>query len=290
MKKVAKKIILLLVLVALTAPTAFAACEYMNRCAISPYSKTLNASQKFAEATGANSWVEGIVQNLLQTELKNLTNSDFQAKVKIFGTQEVLDGQFKSLMISGNNVEFQGIHFTALKIQTVCDFNHINITSKPITIKQNMVLAISAEISGADLRNTIEYKNYSNDVSKTNLTQLGISAFRIYSPTIIIRDNKLYFTINATPNNTNPPMDLAISADLKAMDGRMVTSRINYVNYNTGFDLTQIAGIAGTLNNLTYPLLLKNNQKGEVQIQNINIVGDKIFVNGFIFLPKNATF
>jgi len=290
MKRQVKKLILLFVLVFLITTPVFAACDYMNLCPSSPYGKTPSAAKKFADATGATSWVENFAQNLIQTELKKATNQDFQATVKIFGTQELLDGQFKSLEISGKNIEIEGFHFTSLKIQTLCDFNHINISSRPITIKQNMVLAVSAEISGADLRNTIEYKDYSAAVSKTNVTQLGISSFRVYSPTIIIKDNKLYFTINATPKGPYPPMDIAIAANIKAQGGRVVTSRIDYVNLYTGFDLTQLSNLANTLDNLNFPISLKNNQKGEVQIQNINIAGDRIFANGLIFLPKNAAF
>jgi len=287
MKRQLKILILLTILMGVFASPTFAACNYLNRCAESPY-KSQNLGQSFANATGANTLVENFAQNIIQSELKKATNQDFQVAIKILGVQELFEGKFKSLTVTGKNIEIEGFHFTSLKVQTLCDFNHVNVNSRPITLKQNMVLAFSTEFSSADLRNTIEYKNYSEEFSKINLSRVGISSFRVYSPTIDIRNGKLYFTINATHIGLNKPMDIAIGADIKALCGRVVTSKIDFVNLYTGFDLTQFSELLSTLNNLNFPVKLGNNQKAEVQIQTINIVGDKIFINGLIFIPKSS--
>lgn len=283
-----KAILFLIFLLIISITPAFAGCEYSDRCAKSPHKNDSNPAKFLADKTGANAFIESFAENLIQSELKKMTNQNFQVDMKIFGLQETLDGQFKSLILTGDNVVVEGFHLSKLKVQTICDFNHVNLSTKPISLKENMVLEVTAEISASDFRNTMANSYYSKAVEKINLREVGISAFKIYTPTINISNGKIYFTINAVPNGSYPPMDISIGADLKAKEGNIVSSKIDFINLYTGFDLTQLSSFLSSLNNLRYQVKLLGDKYSEIHVQDVNIIGDKAYLKAIVFIPKTS--
>lgn len=281
-----KKLFLIIFIAFFAAPT-YAACNYMNYCATSPYT-VQNPAQAIADATGTTALIENLAKDMIKNELKKATGQNFDVDIKVFGLSELLQGKFKSLTITGNNVEIEGFHFTSIKLQTLCDYNYIDIKSSPIAPRENMVLSVAIEASAADLRNTIEYKDYSSRFSRINLSQIGISSFKVYSPTIDIRGGKLYFTINAKPIGNYPPMDIAIGANLRAQNARIVASQVDFINLYTGFDLTKFSSLLGNITSLTFPVRLIGNKTSEIQIQSVNLVGDRAYINGIVFIPKSS--
>jgi len=198
----------------------------------------------------------------------------------------LLGGKFKSLELSGKDVVVQGFHFSSLKLKTMCDFNSVDINSKPIKSRENMVVGVWAELTAADLINTIQYGDYFNKVNSANLTDIGLSSYRVYPNTINVENGKLYFTINAIPIKAYKPFDIAVGADLKVQNGNMVTSKIDLINLYTGFDLTQFSDFLAAINNWRFPLSLTGKDLSELQIQNIHIEGNRIFIDAVIIIPK----
>lgn len=268
---------------------AFAVCDYMDRCPAGNPDLASEFTQFFSNATGSTFLIEQIVQNIIKSELKKATEQDFEVVLKAFSLNDLFAGRFKSLEISGSNVVVEGIHLSAVKIRTLCGYNNIDLRAKPIAPRENMVLGVSAEMTAEDLRNSIAYKNYSKEVSKVDLSDVGIRSFRVYDQTIGLDNNKLYFTINATPNGPYRPLDISICADINVKEGRIIKSRFNFVNLYSGFDVTQVSNLMNSLNNLNFSLNLfgKKSPKAEVQIMNVEILGDRVFLSGLAFVPKS---
>lgn len=282
-----KKLISLIIFMLLFSPKSFAACDYLNRCPEVNSGISSQTSQFFSNVTGTTFFAEQFAQNLIKNELKKATGQNFDVVLSTFSVEDLLKGNFKSLTVSGNNVEIQGFHFSYIKLQTLCGFNSVDINTKPIRIRENAVLDFSLELSGEDLKNTIEYGNYSKELSKIDLSRIGISSFYVYPSTIRIENEMLYFTINATPKGPYKPMDIIIGADIKVENEKIISSRFNFINLYTGFDLTQFSDMLRALNNLNFPIYLANNKRVEIQIRNINISNDKALINGMIFIPKD---
>ena len=245
-------------------------------------------SEMFSNATGANFLLENAVKRVLEKELLKYTNQQFYATPELFGIKELAEGKFKSLTITGSNIIIEGVHASYAKIQTLCGFNQLDLNSKPIKPKENMVIGVWAEFTADDLRKTIEYKNYSHEFSKIDLSEVNISAFSVYSQTIAIEDNKLYFTINAKPSGPLRSMDIAVESDIKVQNGQVLKSRFNFVNLYTGFDLTQLSKLFSSLNNLNFTADIFNNKtkQAEIQIMDLAIVNNKLTVFGIVFIPK----
>lgn len=281
------KIILIVSLIIFCTLPTFASCNYMEYC---PARKINNPSQIgdfFSDKTGANFLAEQFVNNLIKNELKKYTNQDFNVDLKAFSLNDLLSGDFKSLTITGSNLSIQGIHISSLKIQTLCDFNSIDIKQNPVKLKENMVLGVWAEFSAEDLRNTFSNEIYAKGFNKADLSPIGLHSCKIYPSTIGIADRKLYFTINALPVWKYSPFDIAICADVMVRDGKVIKSQINLINLFTGFDLTKFSNWLNPIQYMNFPLNLLNTT-ARVQIQDINISEDnKIFLNGVIFIPKS---
>jgi len=271
-----KKLFLILSMILFLASPAFAACNYMNRCTVYQGSKTIWTPP----------FVEQFVQNIIRNELLKSTGQNFDVVLHSYNVGDLLTGKFKSLEISGKNVVLSGFHFSSLKLSTLCDYNSIDINSRPIRINENMVVGVWAELTASDLINTIQYKDYLNKANSANLSAIGLSAYRIYPNTINVDNSKLYFTVNAVPKGSYKPFDISVGADLRVQNGYMVASKIDLINLYTGFDLSQISDFLAAINNWNFPFSLTGNDKSEIQIQNIHIVGDRIFIDATIFVPK----
>lgn len=272
-----KKIYIITCLMLLLSTRAFAACDYMNRCPEAP---------SFSKMLQTPPFIESFAQNIVKTQLKNATGLDFDVLLKSFTIADLFNGKFSSLTLSGKNIIIQGFHFSSLTIRTLCPFNSIDINSRPIKTRENMVVGVWAEVSAADLINTISYGDYLSKANSANLSKLGIASYNIYPSTINVENGKLYFTIYATPIGPYKPLDISVEADLHAKDGNIVASKINLVNLYTGFDLTQFSDFLSAINNLRFPIDLGTREKSEVQIKNIHIVGSRIFIDAMIFVPK----
>jgi len=269
-----KKLFLIIGLVLVFSAPAFASCDYLNHCA----------------SDSGDIWtppfVEQFAQNIIKNEIKKATGQDFEVVLQASGIPNLLGGKFKSLEITGKKVVIQGFQFSSLRLKTLCPSASIDVNSRPIKARENLVVGVWAELSAQDLINTISYDNYLKTADSADLSKIGISSYRIYPSTINVENNLLCFMINALPFGKYPPYDLSINADLRVRDGSIVSSKVNLINLYTGFDLTHFSDFVEAINNLHFPFSLTGNDKSEFQIQNLSIVGNRIFIDAMIFVPK----
>lgn len=283
-----KKLILLISTIIFVVLPSFANCDYLNYCSDKGNITSSPIGQFFSDKTGVTFLAEQFVDNSIKNELKKYTNQDFNVDLKAFNLSDLINGNFKSLTVTGNNIEIQGVHISSLKVQTLCDFNSIDIKQNTIKLKENMVLGVWLEISEEDLRNTFSYNNYADEFNKTDLSSLGLYSCRIYPETIGISDGKLYFTINAVSAGKHSPFDIAICGDIIVKDGNVIKSQINLINIFTGFDLTKFSNWLNPVQYMNFPVNILG-YKAQVKIQNINLIENKAFINGIIFIPKEDT-
>lgn len=271
-----KKLFFLLGFYLLFTSPCFANCNYLDQC---PKATRTNAGK-------APAFIEQMAQNIFKNEIKKATGIDFDVTLEALSFGELLSGKFKSLTLTAQNVEIEGIHFSYLKIQTMCDFASFDVKSKPIKIRENFVLKVWVEATGDDIRNIFSNAKYSDAFNSINFSRLGIASVRLYPSTISIEDGKLYFSVFATPSGPYQPTDLSISADLRVQDERITASKIEFVNLYTGFELTQFSDFLEAINNLSFSGNIMGSEKSQVQIQNINMVGDRVYLDGMILIPK----
>lgn len=283
-----KKLIIIFGLLILTSSQAFALCDYSCMCPDKPYDISSKAGQVTSNITGMTFISEKLADFIIRKELKKATKEKFKVEMKSYSANDLAHGRFKSLKISGKDLDIEGVYLTSFEAKTACDFNYVDLSKKNIKFKENMVMNFAMEISDSDLRKTIQSTDYVKMLNKVNLSAFGVTFFKLTGADVKVKNDKLYFTIKVTSPLSATPMPVIVSANVKAEDGRIVLTKIDLVNLYTVLDLSKATSLLNILDPLTFSTEILNNKMSKMTIQNVDIKGDRIFIKGDIFIPKNA--
>lgn len=283
-----KKLVLILCLLVFGSTQAFAICDYSTKCAPKAYDLSSKSSQITSRVTGMTFLSEKIAQMVIKKELKKATKEKFKVEMKSYSANDLMHGRFKSLKISGKNLDIDGVYLTSLEAKTLCDFNYVELYKNSIKFKENMVMDFAMQISSKDLQKTVQSGGYLNMLNKTNLSCFGITFFKLNGADVQVKNNKLYFTVKVTTPMSANPIPIVVRSDVKVEDGNIVLTKIDLVNVFTVIDLSKITYLMNALNPLTFSTEILNNKESKMSIKTVDIVGDKISVKGNIFIPKNT--
>lgn len=283
-----KRLVLIFGLMIFCSLQAYALCDYSTMCPANPYDLSSKGFQITSRITGMTFLAEKIAQSIIRSQLKKATKEKFKIEMKSYSANDLLHGRFRSLKISGKNLEIDGVYLTSLEARTLCDFNYVELGRNSIKFKENMIMVFSTEISNADLKKTIQSGGYLDMLNKVNLSCFGITFFKLEGADVQIKNNKLYFTIKVISPMSEKPLNIAVRSDLKVEEGRIVMTKIDFMNIYTVIDLSKITYLLNAINPLTFSIDVLNNKNSKMSVQDINIIGDKIIIKGSIFIPKNT--
>jgi len=287
-----KKIALILILMtsfAVSAAPAFADCDYSALCAQKPHGLASKKGQNFSNGIGATLLSEKIAEFKIKRDFKKATKQNFDVSVKSYSFQDFFHGRFKSIVISGKNLNIEGAYLTSLQLKTLCDFNYVRLDTNPIQFKENMVVGFSTVISDADLTKTMASSGYLDRLNCVNVEGCGITFFKLSGADVEVKNNKLYFTVKVTSELLlAKPLDIVLATDLKVEDGRIVFTKVNLGELVKGVDLSRVAYRLNAMNPLAFSLDVLENKNTKMCIKQVDIVGDKIMISGSIFIPKNV--
>lgn len=284
-----KTLLLLSLMISIAIPT-FANCNYVGFCAPYAYNLSSKKGQMISMRLGATLLSEKIAQFRIKQELKRITKQNFDVSVKSYSLQDLLRGRFKSITISGKNLNINGAYLTSLELKTLCDFNYVEFDKNPIKFKENMIIGFSTVISDEDLMKTMQSSGYLDKLNCVNVHGCGITFFKLSGAGVDIKNNKLYFKVRVTSQLLlEKPLDIEMSTDLNAKNGRIALTKIDLKNVVKGVDLSKVANQLNSINPLTFSLEILENKNTKMCINNAEIVGNKIMINGNIFIPKTDT-
>lgn len=285
-----KKTLLLLIFMTLFANNTFAVCNYKELCPKKAYGLSSKMSQSISMRTGATLLSEKIAQAKIRDDLKKATKQKFDVSVKSFSLQDLVHGRLKAITISGKNLNIEGAYLTSLELKTVCDFNYVQINKNPIRFKENMIVDFTTVISDQDLTKTMKSSGYLDKLNCVNVEGCGITFFKLSGAGVNIKNNKLNFKVKITSHLLlEKPLDIAMSTDLKAENGRIVLTKTDLGNIVKGVDLSRVANQLNSINPLTFSLDVLENKNTKMCIKKVEIDGNKIIVSGNIFIPKTET-
>lgn len=283
-----KKFLLVLGLMIFLTGQAFAVCDYSQMCAPKAYDLSSKCARVTSNITGITFLSEKIADLIIKSQIKKITKGKLKVDMQSFSASDLAHGRFKSLKITGKNLDIDGAYISKLEAKTLCDFNYVQLNKKSIKFKENMVMGFSTEISNTDLQKTVKSTGYLEKLNSTNLSAFGITFFKLQGADVQIKNNKLYFTINVTTPFSSAPIPVVVRSDLKVEEGKIVLTKIDFVNPFSVIDLSKVAYIINAINPLTFSVDILNNKESKMSIQTVDIIGDKIIVNGIIFIPKNV--
>lgn len=283
-----KKLLLLVCLMIPIGIPTFANCDYVDFCAPYAYNLSSKRGQMISMRLGATLLSEKIAQIRIKEELKKITDQNFDVSVKSYSLQDLLRGRFKSITISRKNLNINGVYLTSLDLKTLCDFNYVQFDKNPIKFKENMIVGFSTIISDEDLMKTMQSNGYLDKLNCVNVHGCGITFFKLSGAGVDIKNNKLYFKIKIVSQLLlEKPLDVEMSTNLNAKNGRIILTKIDLKNVVKGVDLSKVANQLNSINPLTFSLEVLENKNTKMCINNVKIVGNKIMLNGNIFIPKS---
>lgn len=281
------KFLLLFGLMAFCAVPAFAICDYENLCFPKAYGLSSEAGQMISRRLGATFLSEKLAEARFREELKKMTKQKFDVSVKSYSLQDLFHGRYKSINISGKNLDINGVYLTSLNLKTLCNFNYVLFDKNPVKFKENMIVGFSTVISDQDLMKTMESSGYLDKLNCVNVHGCGITFFKLSGAGVYIENNKLHFKVRITSEILlEKPLDIEMSTNLKAENGRIALTKIDLKNVVKGVDLSKVAKQLNSINPLTFSLEVLQNKNTKMCINSAEIIGNKIMIKGNIFIPK----
>ena len=283
-----KKILGILLVFALSSPV-FA--QDLSALCTQPHDLSMKGTRFIANISGMTLLSQAIANSIVKSELKKSTGAKgFKVKMKSFSAKDLADGRFKSLNISGKNLDFDGIYVSEFKASTVCDFNYIKATPKSITFKDNFAMNYSMTISDTDLNKTVLSKDYLAFLKSLNVKAGGLNLMELKDVDVRLKNDKLYFKLQMDNKvfSYNIPVFMNVSTKMKVEDNKIKLTEVTLENLNQKINLTQFTNMINMINPLNFTVDVLGNDKTKVSLQSMDIKGDKLVLAGTMFVPKNA--
>ena len=285
MKKIFKFLFTLSVFV-LFQNTTFAIEDIQSYCPAEPYPVGGKVASSISKITGTNWLFTNIAESRVKYALKKETNSNFDVKMKAFGGKNLIEGKFKSLNITSDNVKYEGFYVSDVKAYTVCDYNQVKFNSYDFTFPENLVLKYEGKITQNDLNKSILRPEYREKINKFNKSFANILSMKVYEPQFTISGNRIYMDFKVLLPFIGTK---TISSDfsIKADNGQIVVADFNISNA-LSFSSDNILSILNIFNPLNFNVSLNENNKALNVVQNVNVVNNEIVFDGIFIVPKNV--
>ena len=283
-----KKISFLFLGILFGALTAQSAID-TNLCAQEPYNISSKFSQVMSTISGTNFIATTAVENAIQKQLKkDLGTKGADVEIAPYSVGDFTKGKFKSISINIPCASNGELAFSNFKAQSLCPFNHIVVEKKEIKFPENFLMSFSTDFTNEDLKKVTSSQQYLEKLSNVKVKIGRISLLTVTQPNVEIKSGKLQMSFGLeTPLLMVNRLDkITVAAKLKAQNGKLELA--NMTINNTKYDIGLLLPIINLINPLSLDTQIANN-KGIAQIENVDIINDKISVNGLFYIPKNTT-
>ena len=276
-----KKIILILMLL-----TSVAYADCYENC-VEPYGLTSGVSRFFSTVTGQNFLAEKIGGALIKKAVKkNIESGNIKAKLDSYSVRDLKAGRFKTIEITGKNVNAQGIFISSFAAKTLCNFNYIVDNKKgDIIIKENIPMSLSATISEDDLNRTMnssDYKRILDDVNK-----LAGGFFEVASTSVRLKNDKMFYVIKYNLPFVRKTKEVVLSAGLNVENGKIVLANTSFVGSNSSLDINKFSKLLNYINPLDFSAKILENKDAKFSIENVKINDRKIMIDGKMVILKD---
>lgn len=269
-----KKLTLILIAFLITITPSFA---FLDR-----YSKEYLQSKKHFAVI--NPVVEAAVESAIKKELKKQTGVKFNVKFTGYTTSSMKKGIFKSLELSGENPTFDGIPIKYAHLRTLTDYNYIDYKQSPVVYKSDMTFAYDIILTDDSLNAALANKKYQKTIDKVN--KIAYPLFTIEKVQAKLRQNKLYLVIdyNFPVARMSSDRTFIASSDLKVEQGKIKAKNVFFDTKYGNLGMGRVANLINLLNPLEFTLQMMDSKDCKGNVENVNIVDNKIKVDGKIFV------
>lgn len=283
---------ILVICVCLTMAVTSANAKDLSIYCAEPHNMSLKSTRFLSTITGFTPLSQAIANSIVKKELAKSTGSKgFKVKMKSFSANDLMAGRFKSLDISGNNLNFDGVYVTKFNASTVCDFNYVKATPKTVTFVDNFPMTYSMTITDSDLKKTVLSKDYLTFLKSLNVKFGGLSLLELKDVDVNLKDDKFHFVLkmNNKMFNYNVPLNMNLSAKMKIQNGKIKVTEVASEGLNQKLNLTQLTNLLNLINPLNFTVDVLGNSHSKLALNNLDIKGNKLVLDGSIFIPKSTS-
>ncbi len=283
-----KKIIFTLALL-LTASQMCMAKECETSCCPAPYDLTSGFSRFVSTATGQNFIAEKVGESLVKKAIKkNIVSGKVSAKLDSYSTRDLKAGRFKSLEITGKDVDVEGIYISYFNAKTLCNFNYIAPSGdNNYIVKENIPIAFNTEITEDDLNKTMNSSDYKRLIDDINNIGGSLNIFQIISTSVKLKNGKMYYIVRYAMPFVRKSKEVVISSDINVENGKIVLANTNFVRNNSLMDIDKFSSILNYINPLDFSAKILENKDANFSIKNVKISDQKINIDGIITVLKD---
>ena len=282
-----KKIVLGLVLLLAVQGAQAQDCSTLKCPA--PYDLTSGFSRGMSTVTGQKFLSEKIGEKLVKKAIKkNIVSGDIKADLDAYSVRDLKAGRFKSLEVSGKNVDIQGIYVSSFNAKTLCNFNYIaNDKRGNYIVKEDIPVSFNAVVTEEDLNKTMNSSDYKRMIADINSIGGNFNIFQITSTNIKLKNNKMYYVLKYSMPFVRKTKELVISADLNVENGQIVLANTTFLNNSLSLDVDKLSKLINYINPLDFSAKILENKDAKFNIENVKISDGKIVVDGSMTILKD---
>lgn len=282
-----KKIVLGLVLLLAVQGVQAQDCSTLKCPA--PYDLTSGFSRGMSTVTGQKFLSEKIGEKLVKKAIKkNIVSGDIKADLDAYSVRDLKAGRFKSLEVSGKNVDIQGIYVSSFNAKTLCNFNYIaNDKRGNYIVKEDIPVSFNAVVTEEDLNKTMNSSDYKRMIADINSIGGNFNIFQITSTNIKLKNNKMYYVLKYSMPFVRKTKELVISADLNVENGQIVLANTTFLNNSLSLDVDKLSKLINYINPLDFSAKILENKDAKFNIENVKISDGKIVVDGIMTILKD---
>lgn len=282
-----KKIVLGLVLLLAVQGVQAQDCSTLKCPA--PYDLTSGFSRGMSTVTGQKFLSEKIGEKLVKKAIKkNIVSGDIKADLDAYSVRDLKAGRFKSLEVSGKNVDIQGIYVSSFNAKTLCNFNYIaNDKRGNYIVKEDIPVSFNAVVTEEDLNKTMNSSDYKRMIDDINSIGGNFNIFQITSTNIKLKNNKMYYVLKYSMPFVRKTKELVISADLNVENGQIVLANTTFLNNSLSLDVDKLSKLINYINPLDFSAQILENKDAKFNIENVKISDGKIVVDGSMTILKD---
>lgn len=281
-----KKIILTMAIM-LAGTTCFAACDTL--VCPEPYDLSSGTSQFFSKVTGNNLIARKIGAALTKKAIKkNIQSGDVKVSLDSFSAKDLKAGRFKSMDITGKDVNFDGIYISSFNAKTLCNFNYIAHDKQGnYFVKEDIPVAVSALITEDDLNKTMNSADYKRMINSINSIGGNFNIFQIISTSVKLKDGKMFYVLKYAMPFVRKTKEIVMEADLNVEDGQIVLANTTIQNNTLSLDVEKFSKLLNYINPLDFSVKILENKDAKFNIENLKISNGKIAIDGRMTVLKD---
>lgn len=231
-----------------------------------------------------NPFVESIAEHSIKRSLKKDTGADFKVKFEGYTLASMKKGIFKHLEITGEDVSVEGIVLPYVNLKTLTDYNYIDYTKDPVEYKSDMTYAYEIYLSEESMNTALKHADYEKVLNTIN--NIAYPMFQIKGVSTKIRNNRIYilteYNFPIAPASRNRVF--VASSDFKVEKEKINAVNVKVDSVYGSLSLSKVANLLNLLNPLEFTLDLLETKKCDAIVENVNIVDNKVKINGKIYV------